>query len=733
MVIDYSQTINRFTQLDVYPLPNINDMVQKIAQYSVFSTIDLRSAYHQIPLKEEDKPYTAFEASGGLYQFNRMPFGITNGVAGFQRSIDDVITKENIKDTFAFVDNVAICGKTQKEHDENLEKFLEAAKKYNMTFNEEKSIFSTDILTLFGSVISKGTIKPDPERLHPLKELPPPQNIAAQRHVIGMFSYYSKWIPKFSEKIRPLIQNKQFPISESALQTFEQLKLDIENSVIYAIDDSIPFEVETDASDYAIAATLNQAGRPVAFFSRTLDPSEQNHSPVEKEAYAIVESLKGWRHFLLGRHFKLITDQRSVTFMYNNKRASKIKNDKIMRWRVELSCFKYDIVYHPGRDNKGPDTFTRMFCASVNDSSLQELHNSLCHPGVTRMYHFVRCRNLPYSVEDIKRMTSACSVCAKLKPRFHRSSGTLIKATQSFEWLNIDFKGPLPSSSKNKYMLTIVDEFSRFPFVFPCQDINSPTVIKCLCQLFAIFGMPSYVHSDRGSSLISEELKQFFNGRGIATSRTSRYNPQGNGQCERYNGIVWKAVTLALKARSLSISQWEEVLPDALHSIRSLLSTATNCMPHERMFTYQRRSSSGNSVLTWLMTPGTVLMKRHVRNSKYDPLVEEVELIESNPEYAYVRYPDGRESTVSLRHLAPCGQPALNQSNIPFNDNVEHRESVSEPAEAPASQCENENVQEHIPTQEPQNEPAAGKSQPEPEQVLRRSERVRRPPDKLNL
>ena len=79
MVIDYSQTINRFTQLDAYPLPNINDMVQKIAQYSVFSTIDLRSAYHQIPLKEEDKPYTAFEASGRLYQFNRMPFGITNG------------------------------------------------------------------------------------------------------------------------------------------------------------------------------------------------------------------------------------------------------------------------------------------------------------------------------------------------------------------------------------------------------------------------------------------------------------------------------------------------------------------------------------------------------------------------------------------------------------------------------------------------------------------------------
>ena len=103
-----------------------------------------------------------------------------------------------------------------------------------------------------------------------------------------------------------------------------------------------------------------------------------------------------------------------------------------------------------------------------------------------------------------------CMLClCRAETTFSSIKWDTIKATQSFEWLNIDFKGPLPSSSKNKYMLTIVDEFSRFPFVFPCQDINSSAVIKCLCQLFAIFGMPSYMHSDRGSSLISEELKQF--------------------------------------------------------------------------------------------------------------------------------------------------------------------------------------------------------------------------------
>jgi hypothetical protein len=103
----------------------------------------------------------------------------------------------------------------------------------------------------------------------------------------------------------------------------------IEKAVLTTIDEDVPFVVETDASHHAIAATLNQAGRPVAFFSRTLNNAEQRHSSVEKEAYAIVESLRKWRHYLIGRHFKLITDQRSVAFMFDSKAMGKIKNGRL--------------------------------------------------------------------------------------------------------------------------------------------------------------------------------------------------------------------------------------------------------------------------------------------------------------------------------------------------------------------------------------------------------------------
>ncbi len=330
------------------------------------------------------------------------------------------------------------------------------------------------------------------------------------------------------------------------------------------------------------------------------------------------------------------------------------------------------------------------------------------------MNHFVKTRNLPYSLSDVKNVSDSCPTCLELKPRFHKSSGTLIKATLPFQQLNIDFKGPLPTSSQNKYLLTIVDEFSRFPFAFPCKDMTAATVIKCFNQLFSIFGMPSYIHSDRATDFLSGDLKRYLNSRGVATSRTSRYNPRGNGQIERYNGTIWRAVTLAAKSKNIPISSWELVLPDALHSIRSLLCTATNCTPHERLFSYQRRATTGSTVPTWLTTPGPVYVKRHVRRSKYDPLVEEAQLLEANPEYAFVRFRNGHESTVSLRDLAPCGVDTMAEEAVAVTDPPALSEQVLTPETSNVETVAPE-LDEHRPR----------------EVALRRSTRERKEPERF--
>ena len=313
LAIDYSQTINKFTRLDAYPVPNLTDLVNTIATYKVFSTVDLRAAYHQCAIREEDRPYTAFEADGGLFQFCRLPFGVTNGVAIFQREMDRFINDNSLNGTYAYLDNITVCGKDQADHDINLRKFIEAAKKANLTYNEEKCEFSTTRLKILGSVVENGTIKPDLDRLKPLLDLSPPQSIKELRRTMGFFAHYSKFIPNFSMKIRPLSQTSTFPLSVEAVKAFDSLKNDLKNCVMGAIEMNLPFTLETDASDHTVAGVLSQLGRPVAFFSRTLNASEIRHPAVEKEAQAIIESVRHWRHLLTGVQFTIKTDQKSVS------------------------------------------------------------------------------------------------------------------------------------------------------------------------------------------------------------------------------------------------------------------------------------------------------------------------------------------------------------------------------------------------------------------------------------
>ena len=655
LAIDYSQTINLFTEKDGFPIPLIEDIVNELASFKWFASYDLKRAYHQIPIPESDKEFTAFEAGGELLEFNVIPFGVTNGGPVFQRIMKKIIDGDKLNNTLVYFDNVIIGALSLEDLEVQAAQFQESMKKRGMTLNNDKTIYGVKELNILGYCVSNNQIKPDPERLKPLLEFPAPKSGKALQRALGLFAYYAKWIPKFSDRIGRLKSVKEFPLNAKELSDFESLKKSIALATLQAIDESMPFTVECDASDIAVSATLNQNGRPVAFMSRSLQGSELAYPAIEKEATAIIESVRKWNHLLIRNHFHLVTDQRSVAFMLDSRKRTKIKNNKIMCWRLELASFSYSIRYRPGSKNVGPDTFTRAFCAVISESKLETLHRELCCPGVTRLWHFVRSKNLPYSLDDVKRCCEKCATCAQVKPRFFKpETHTLIKAMKPMDRLNIDFKGPLPSTSKNNFFLCVVDEFSRFPFCFPCSKVNASTIIICLERIFALFGTCGYIHSDRGSSLMSQQLKDFLLQKGIAHSQTTPYHPQGNAQCERYNGILWKAIQCALKSRGLPTAKWECVIPEALGAIRSLLCTSTNQTPHSRFFNFTRRSYHGMSLPEWLCRPGPVLLRKFVRSSKHDDLVRKVDLVEANPMYAKIRYPDGRESNVSLKDLARC-------------------------------------------------------------------------------
>ena len=227
---------------------------------------------------------------------------------------------------------------------------------------------------------------------------------------------------------------------------------------------------------------------------------------------------------------------------------------------------------------------------------------------------------------------------------------------------------------------------------------------------------------------MSSELKSFLLKHGVATSRSTPYHPTGNAQCERFVGTVWKSVMLALKSRDLPSTAWEMVLDDALHSIRTLLSTATGETPHERMFIFQRKTSSGMSLPTWLCESGTVLLRRHVRR-KEDPLVEEVELLEANPSYAHIRFKDGREDTVAIGDLARYPRdvqstPEIGETPLAENTDVNLPDDEVETVSKDYA-CKPQDIELSI------HDNATTSNDEKLSVVPRRSQRIRRPVDRL--
>ena len=413
--------------------------------------------------------------------------------------------------------------------------------------------------------------------------------------------------------------------------------------------------------------------------SRSLSPQQKHQSAVEREAMAIIEAVRKWSSFIKTFRTIIKTDQRSVSYIYPNH-SNKIKNEKIIRWRLELLEYQYEIQYRKGSSNIPADSLSRVAAMSSLTLNLKQVHNSLAHPGISRMWEYVQRHNLAFTLNDIRQMTQSCKTCLECKPKFHKPPlGKIIRATRPFERLGIDIVGPKEPSaqSQSRYLFTVIDEYSRFPFAFCLKSITSDSIIKCLKQLFAIFGTPQFIHSDRGTQFLSNEFENFCLQAGIAHSSSTPYHPTGNGQTERFNGIIWRSIQCLLHSESLSQSMWEEVLPQALSANRSLICTATNESQHARMFSFERRGSLGFSIPNWLRSGQNVYVRNFVR-SKDDPLVTPASVIQvSNAHYAKIKYANGREDTVSTSSLAP-GLPIQSTSAEENSEQVEQEYTVND-------------------------------------------------------
>ena len=362
LVIDYRK-LNEKTINDKYPIPEITDILDKLGRAKYFSTIDLVSGFHQIQLAEEDKEKTAFSVNGGKYEFTRMPFGLKNAPATFQRVMDCILRDLVGICCFVYMDDIIIFSSSLQEHAKNLNQVLEKLKEAKLKIQLDKCEFFRKETQFLGHTVSEDGVRPNSDKIEAIRKWPVPKNEKEIRQFLGTLGYYRRFIKDFAKIVKPLTsllrKDSDFIITPEIETCFAKCKqlLMLDPVLIYP-DFSKEFSLTTDASDYAIGAVLSQgpigSDRPIAYASRTLNKTEERYSTTEKEFLAIVWAVKHFRPYLYGRKFKMFTDHQPLTFSFTNA------NHRIIRGKLALEEFDYELIYKPGKQNVVADALSRV-------------------------------------------------------------------------------------------------------------------------------------------------------------------------------------------------------------------------------------------------------------------------------------------------------------------------------------------------------------------------------------
>lgn len=377
LVIDYRK-INEKTIDDRYPIPNITDTLDKLGKSNYFTTLDLASGFYQIEIHPDDAKKTAFNVENGHYEFTRMPMGLKNAPATFQRVMDHILRDFIGKFCVIYLDDILIFSTSLQEHAENLEKILQAIHKYNLKIQLDKSEFLKKETAFLGHIVTTEGVKANPEKIEAIKSWPLPRNDKELKGFLGTMGYYRKFIRDFARIVKPLTsqlrKGQKITHTKEFVETFEKCRNILTTSNILQYPDfSKPFVLTTDASNYAIGAVLSQGpigkDKPIGFASRTLSQTEENYSTIEKELLAIVWACKYFRPYLFGNKFTLYTDHQPLTYIFNMKDPS----SKLVRWRLSLEEYDYSIQYRKGSQNVVADGLSRIKINSneLNASSLE--------------------------------------------------------------------------------------------------------------------------------------------------------------------------------------------------------------------------------------------------------------------------------------------------------------------------------------------------------------------------
>lgn len=361
--IDFRK-LNAVTKKNAYPLPRIDTCLDVLAGKKFFSSFDFASGYWQLEMDNESKEYTAFRTEDGHYQFKRMPFGLTNAPASFQRLMNTMLAGVKGLDLQVYLDDVCLATNSWAEHCEMLGKFLSLVIDNKLKLKPSKCLIGAKEVTFLGHHISEKGIGQEPQKLKAIRNMPAPKDVNGVRRVLGLMSYYRKFVPNFATIAAPLIEltrkSRNFNWTTVEEKAFEELKRKLEENLIRAhYDPTCETIVKTDASRSGIGGILlqKQGGDFVIIecASRRLSSAEANYGITDLEGLAVIYSLQKFRVYLLGIKFKLLVDHCSLCVLKKKLPTSQ----RLHRWAILLAEFDFEVIYTKGSNHLDVDCLSR--------------------------------------------------------------------------------------------------------------------------------------------------------------------------------------------------------------------------------------------------------------------------------------------------------------------------------------------------------------------------------------
>ena len=364
--VDYRQ-LNNVTRKDAYPLPNIEDALSVLAGAKYFCTLDLASGYWQVELSEDAKQKSAFCTRKGLYQFNVMPFGLSNAPATFERLMELCLKGLCWRQCVVYIDDIIVFGKTFHDCHARLENVFSRLRSTNLKLKPKKCHLFKPSTIYLGNKISEDGIEPDPTKVEAARTWSPPCTLKGVRSFLGFASYHRRFIPKFADVAEPLnILNRKgqpFIWGEAQQNSFEKLRTALMSAPV--LSHPLPqgeYLLDTDASLSAIGGALYQLQdgeeRLISYASRTLSPTQRNYCTTKRELLAVVHMVHHYRHYLWGRPFRIRTDHASLRWLLNFKAAEGM----LARWIVKLAEYDFKIEYREGKSHSNADGLSRRRC-----------------------------------------------------------------------------------------------------------------------------------------------------------------------------------------------------------------------------------------------------------------------------------------------------------------------------------------------------------------------------------